>query len=798
MRVSVDGQCLSAHLVDPAARRFVWQLIAAFTRSAAGIEMETLTLDAQVAEALRMARLRVRLLDLPEPADRPTLQSYAQRVNHAFRIAWLDLPPDIILLPDIISSEIAFIDTYSAIPVVALLYSLPKGVAGSPEYDRFVRKIQRLREVNAWFLVSSLALRDYLSENRLVPSDRIETISSPVDLQRFAPPPETLSGREAEREPRVLTLADERTLEALPTVFAAFAGLSANLGKTRLTVVADTEDESITEAVKKAASEEGVDPRRWEFAPDEEEVFASLLRSAQCFIYPAIEDHIGTPLLQALASGCPTICTESGALPELAGTAALAGSPFDVDAIRERIVRFLRQASERDNYSQRGQVRARKYSGRQCAARLVQTFHQEYRAEAGISGDLRAAYVSPFPPVATGVANYSNHLARELRDYADLHLYTADKEDLDAVLKTRFPIYALEELPARYVKYDIVIYNMAARGDLFQPYIDLMARFPGVVVLHDINLHNFFYTGQSYANGRSGVIQSDPYFREMQFCYGAAGAEAATAELTAGVPVDPDREFLNNRLTRRSRGVIVHSQWAANKLLENGDSSPVLVVPHGAQIDPQYDQVVSGQVREMLRRKGEFAIAASGFFNRHWRIRSLLHAVARLKQSGVRVVLMLMGDLTPEARRTCEELSAELGINDLILEMGFIKPYDAYLGHLAAVDVVIDMRGSESGGTSGAAMAAMALGKPAIVGDVPQNRELPSRAIFKVPFNDMELPTLSRTLEMLAKNQPLRQQVGQAGRAYVNQTAAWPLVARRISLFLYEIARRYRYAPAAE
>ncbi len=796
MRVSVDGQCLSAQMVDPAARRFVWQLIAAFTRSAAGIEMETLTLDAHVAEALRMARIRVRLLNLPEAADRPTLQSYAQRVNISYRKAWLEAPPDIILLPDIVSPEVAFINSYGAIPVVALLYSLPKGKPGSPDYDRFVKKLHHLREQNAWFLVSSLAMRDYLSENKLVPPERIDTLSPPVDLQRFAPPAD--ESPIAERESRVLTLAEERTLEALPTVFAAFAGLPSSLGKTRLTVVADMEDEATLEAVKKAASEQSIDPRRWEFAPDEEEVFASLLRSAQCFIYPAIEDHIGAPLLQAMASGCPTICTESGALPELAGTAALSGAPFDVDEMHDRLVRFLRYGSDREAFSQRGQARARKYSGRQCAARLVQTFHQEYRAEAGISGDLRAAYISPFPPVETGVANYSNHLARELRDYADLHLYTADKEDLDAVLKTRFPIYTLEELATRYLKYDIVIYNMAARGDLFQPYLDLLTRYPGIVVVHDINLHNFFYHGQAYSNGALGGIESDPYFREMQYNYGTAGAETARAELAGVAPIDPAREFLNRRLTRRSRGVIVHSHWAANKLLENGDPSPMLVVPHGAQVDPQYDQVVSGKVRDMLARRGDFSIAASGYFNRHWRMRPLLHAVAKLKQSGARVVLLLLGELTAEARRTCEELSAELGISGIVMDMGFIKPYDAYLSHLAAVDVVIDMRGSESGGTSGAAMAAMALGKPCIVGDVPQNRELPSRVVFKVPFNDMEIPTLWHTLETLYKYQPLRRSIGQAGRAYVQQQAAWPLVARRIALFMYEIARRYRYAPAAE
>ena len=796
MRISVDGQCLSALQVDPAARRFVWQIIAAFTRSGAGIEMETLTLDREVAEALRAARIRCRLLRLPESAERPNLQTYAERVNLAFRLAWLAIPPDIILLPDVMSPEVALIEPYGGIPVVALLYQQPKGEIGSPEYERFAQKIARLREINAWFLVSSLALRDWLSQRGLISPERIETVSSPVDLQRFAPAPES---NDYARESRILTVAEESTLKGLPTVFEAFRGFSTGLGKTKLTVATDPQDEDLAQAVKKAASDAGVDSRRWEFAPDEEEVFASLLRSSQVFVYPAIDDHIGTPLLEALASGCPTICAESGALPELAGTAAITGPPFDAEMLRERMIRFLRHPNERETYSQRGQVRARKFSGRQCASRLVQTFHQEHRAEAPISGDLRMAYVSPFPPVGSGVAQYSNHLAREMRDYADVHLYTQEIEDLDAVLKTRFQIFPLEELPQRYAKYDIVIYNIASRRQIFQPYFDMLAKYPGVVVLHDVNLHNFFFSNTVYANGRhESELRADAYYQEMAYCYGAAGAEMAERELSGIVPPDPMREYLNNRITRRSRGVVVHSHWAAQKLLQNGDPSPVLIVPHGAQIDPQYDQVKRSQIKEMIDHAGDFAIAASGYFDRHWRLRSLLHAVANLKTSGIKPVLLLLGDLTPEAAKLRDELGRDLGILDQIFSPGFIRPYDAYLGHLAAADVVADLRGSESGGTSGAAMAAMALGKPTIVGDFPQNHELPHRALFKIPSSDLEIPMLTKTLETLAKNSALRRSIGQAGRNYVNQTAAWPLVARRYCAFLYEIARRYRYAPTAE
>ncbi len=464
--------------------------------------------------------------------------------------------------------------------------------------------------------------------------------------------------------------------------------------------------------------------------------------------------------------------------------------------MRERINKFIRQPHERESYSQRGQVRARKYSSRQCAARLVQTFHQELRAETPVSGDLRVGYVSPFPPMSTGVAHYSNQLARELREYTDLEVFTHSKEDLEAVMKTRFQIFSLDEFPQKYAKYDIVVYNLASRRDIFQPYFETLSRYPGVVIVHDINLHPFFWDGMM--SDQDSAIEESAYFKEMAFCYGKAGAQRARMELMGNIAIDPAQELLNKRLTRHSRGVAVHSHWAARTLLENGDTAPILVMPHGAQVDPQFDQSARNEIREFAQQKGEFLIAATGYFDMHWRLGSLLHAVAKLKKEGLRPVLMLLGEPSAEASHLIENLTAQLQITDLVLPMGYVRPYDAFLGHLAAADVVVDLRGKQSGSTSGAAMAAMALGKPAIVGDLPQNLELPHRAVIKIPYSDLQIPMLSQTLEVFAKNPGMRRLMGQAGKSFVSQAAAWPTVARRFSAFLYQIARRYHYVPPTD
>ena len=82
---------------------------------------------------------------------------------------------------------------------------------------------------------------------------------------------------------------------------------------------------------------------------------ASLYRRAACLVYPSLYEGLGTPPLEAMASGCPVAAANAGAIPEVCGDAAVLFDPTDVDAIAAGIL----QADERrEELSERGLVRA--------------------------------------------------------------------------------------------------------------------------------------------------------------------------------------------------------------------------------------------------------------------------------------------------------------------------------------------------------------------------------------------------------------------------------------------------------
>lgn len=70
-------------------------------------------------------------------------------------------------------------------------------------------------------------------------------------------------------------------------------------------------------------------------------VLPILMRHAKVFVFPAIAEGFGMPVLEALASGIPVITSNTTALAEVAGNAAIQIDPTNVDEIYHAIDQLL-------------------------------------------------------------------------------------------------------------------------------------------------------------------------------------------------------------------------------------------------------------------------------------------------------------------------------------------------------------------------------------------------------------------------------------------------------------------------
>ncbi len=113
-----------------------------------------------------------------------------------------------------------------------------------------------------------------------------------------------------------------------------------------------------------------------------EEVCA-LYRGAACLVFPSLFEGFGMPVLEAMASGCPVVCSNTTSLPEIAGTAAALIDPNNPETLAEAIVAIIREPEWRAELVRRGLERASCFSWRRHAletlAILRRVHHKMYR-----------------------------------------------------------------------------------------------------------------------------------------------------------------------------------------------------------------------------------------------------------------------------------------------------------------------------------------------------------------------------------------------------------------------------------
>jgi glycosyltransferase involved in cell wall biosynthesis len=92
-----------------------------------------------------------------------------------------------------------------------------------------------------------------------------------------------------------------------------------------------------------------------------------LYNMATCFVYPSFYESFGLAQVEAMACGCPVVAANTGALPEIAGDAALFCDPNSPEEIAGAIMRLVSDRELHARQRAKGLERARLYTWERCA-----------------------------------------------------------------------------------------------------------------------------------------------------------------------------------------------------------------------------------------------------------------------------------------------------------------------------------------------------------------------------------------------------------------------------------------------
>lgn len=95
---------------------------------------------------------------------------------------------------------------------------------------------------------------------------------------------------------------------------------------------------------------------------------------AKLFVFPSLYEGFGLPVLEAMASGIPVVCSNSSSLPEVAEGIALMCEPHDHEALSGLIARGLEDEDWRAEARSLGLRRAKDFSWHRCAQETAKVY----------------------------------------------------------------------------------------------------------------------------------------------------------------------------------------------------------------------------------------------------------------------------------------------------------------------------------------------------------------------------------------------------------------------------------------
>ena len=102
----------------------------------------------------------------------------------------------------------------------------------------------------------------------------------------------------------------------------------------------------------------------------------ALLSGAEISLYPSLYEGFGLPVLESMACGVPVIASNQGALPEIAGDAAILVQPQSVTCIADAIFELLRNDALHDRLKAAGKKRAAEFTWQKAAEATLSLYRE--------------------------------------------------------------------------------------------------------------------------------------------------------------------------------------------------------------------------------------------------------------------------------------------------------------------------------------------------------------------------------------------------------------------------------------
>lgn len=379
----------------------------------------------------------------------------------------------------------------------------------------------------------------------------------------------------------------------------------------------------------------------------------------------------------------------------------------------------------------------------------------------------RLAFVSPLPPLQTGIADYSAELLEALSPYYTITLITEqDTLALDGVAR-RFAVRDSQWFWHHGASFDRVLYHWG--NSPFHAHMpSLLERHPGSVVLHD------FFCGNL---ARSLAEDYDTFARMLYQAHGYPAVADLLADITqAGLDKVLNRYPLNHQTVSAATGVLVHSRYALELAARwypacaLGDWQKVPFLRRTAEDAPAepLSQDRRAQARKALGLADDaFVVCTFGLITPNKCVHLLLDAFMHSELADdPDVQLVAVGGYGHSGYRQRLERTREQYRGAGQIHVTGYADAETYRHYLDAADIGVQLRTRSRGETSAAVFDCLAAGLPLVANAHGSVCELDPKAAYLLS-EEASAAELADALNALYHSPQRRQALGDAGQRHV-------------------------------
>lgn len=486
----------------------------------------------------------------------------------------------------------------------------------------------------------------------------------------------------------------------------------AHGGSTRLAaagirlMIAGNYPEPMQRHLRETHTRAGGRPELLSFLPHiSDEDLRSRYAAALCTVAPSRMEGFSIPIVEASANGCPVLASNCEAQAELFDQATDLFDPNDANTLRCRLERIIFDPAERERIRVRQASVWRRFTESEVGGRFWEAALRIAGAEAPaiVRGTRpRIAFLTPLPPAASGVADYSFATLRALATRADLEVFS-DTPDAHVPEGALFAgeTSAIAHLHPRFDAVVSVIGNSPFHVREF----DLLIRHGAAAIAHDARMLTFYriVLGQERAIaaasaelGRPVSLQEiDKWLadeRQLPTLFLREIAEAANP-LIVHSPVTV--RYLGERYSLACARLpfVPYRQFAVEEL------APLARVAARQQLDIPEHQLV---------------IASFGYVHQTKAIEDCVRAVGMLCSWNLDARLVFVGHCLPDIAKGLLTLARRVGVEGRVLIFDSPVSENQYRSWLLAADIALQLRVYQLGGLSGALLDCAAAALPTV------------------------------------------------------------------------------------